>query len=78
MTLCHFEVCVGGMTHAFDDPDRFLLWLQGEDYTSADICTRGVPVSGGVGSQEVTDFFCQELRLAKLAREIAEEDPSDT
>ena len=64
MTLCCFEVCVGGMTHAFG-PDCFLHWLQGEEDTSAVICIRGVPVRGGAGSEEVTDFFCQELRLAE-------------
>ena len=28
MTLCSFEVRLGGETHSFDDPGRFLLWLQ--------------------------------------------------
>ena len=28
MTLCRFEVRFGGETHSFDDPGRFLLWLQ--------------------------------------------------
>ena len=38
MTLWHFKVRVWGMIHAFDGPDRFLLWLQKEEDTSADIC----------------------------------------
>ena len=38
MTLFHFEDRVGGKTHAFDGPDRFLHWLQGEEDTSANIC----------------------------------------
>ena len=66
MSLCRFEVRVGGMTHDFDDPDRFLQCLQGEEDTSADIYVRGVPARGGAGSQGVTDFFCQELRLVRL------------
>ena len=66
MTLFRFEVRVGGITHAFGGPDHFLLWLQGEEDTSTDIWARGVPARGGTGSQEVADFFCQELRLAKL------------
>ena len=65
MTLYRFEVHVGGMTHAFDGPDRFLLWLQGEEDASADICAQEDPARGGMGSQEVTDF-CQELSLPKL------------
>ena len=28
MTLCRFEVRYGGETYSFDDPGRFLLWLQ--------------------------------------------------
>ena len=50
MTLCCFEVRVGGMTHAFDGPDWFLLWLQGEEDTSADIFVREVPARGGTES----------------------------
>ena len=68
MTLCCFEVSVRGKTHAFDGTDRFLHWLQGEEDTSANLCVRGVAARGATGSQEVTDFFCQELRLPKLPR----------
>ena len=66
MTLCHFEVRVRGMTHAFDGPSRFLLWLQGEEDTSANICVQGVRARGEAGSQEVTDFFFKDLRMAPL------------
>ena len=58
MTLCHFEVCVGGITHVFDSPHCFHLWLQGDEDTST--------ARGEVVSQEVADFFFKELRLVPL------------
>ena len=45
----------------------FSFGCRGKEDTSADICVRGVPAKGRTGSQEVTDFFTQELRLPKLA-----------
>ena len=65
MTLCHFEVCFGDVTHSFNDPDRFLLWLQDRgDASNDDVSLRGVLARGEAGSQEVTTFFRKELKLA--------------
>ena len=65
ITLCHFEVCFGGETYSFDDPGRFLLWLQDRgDVLKEDIYLRGVIAPGEEGSPEVTTFFRKDLRLA--------------
>ena len=64
--LRRFEVSVGDMKHRFDNPDHFLQWLQGEKEASTTISIRGVLAQGGTGSQDVTDFFYKELRLARL------------
>ena len=66
MSLSRFEVRVGDKTHHFSKPGLFLQWLRGEEGTLTDVCIRGVPAQGGVGSQEVTDFIFKEMMLAKL------------
>ena len=66
MSLCHFEVRVRDMTHDFHDTVHILQWLQGEEEASTVVCVQGVPVQGGTGSQDVTDFFYKELRLVRL------------
>ena len=70
MTLCCFEVRFGGETYSFDDPGRFLLWLQDRgDVSNEDVYLRGVLARGEEGSPEVTTFFRKELSLAPtLAR----------
>ena len=43
MTLCRFEVCFEGETYSFDDPGRFLLWLQDRgDVSKEDVFRQGV------------------------------------
>ena len=65
MTLCHFEVHFGGVTHYFNDPECFFFWLQDRgDASNDDVYLRGALARGEVGSQEVTTFFRKELRLA--------------
>ena len=64
-SCCRFEVRFGGLTHPFNDPDCFLLWLQDRgDASNDDVYLQAVLTRVEVGSQEVTTFFRKELRLA--------------
>ena len=66
MSLSRFEVRVGDKTHHFGKPGLFLQWLRREEETSTNVCVQVVPARGDAGSQEVSDFVCKDLRLAKL------------